>query len=102
VTGDAVEAITSGKGSDEARITFQFDQMRLGSRTLPIATNLRAVASPYAVLEALPQPSSSEATNYEVEIGGDQISHTDGGPVSVGSQVVRIYTNFKRGFLPQV
>jgi hypothetical protein len=52
VTGHVVDAITSGKGSDEARITFQFDQVRLGNRTLPITTNLRAVASPHAVLEA--------------------------------------------------
>jgi hypothetical protein len=52
VTGHVVDTITSGKGSDEARITFQFDQVRLGNRTLPITTNLRAVASPHEVLEA--------------------------------------------------
>jgi len=93
VTGHVVDAITSGKGSDEARISFQFDQVRLGTRTVPITTNLRAVASPHAVLEASPQPSSSEATDYEVEIGGDQISYAEGGPVIVGSQVVGIYTS---------
>ena len=93
VTGHVVDAITSGKGSDEARITFQFDQVRLGNRTVPITTNLRAVASPHEVLEASPQPSSSEATDYEVEIGGDQISYAEGGPVIVGSQVVGIYTS---------
>jgi hypothetical protein len=54
IQGDShvVDTITSGKGSDEARITFQFDQVRLGNRTLPITTNLRAVASPHEVLEA--------------------------------------------------
>jgi hypothetical protein len=93
VTGHVVDTITSGKGSDEARISFQFDQVRLGNRTLPITTNLRAVASPHAVLEALPQPSSSEATDYEVAIGGDQISYAEGGPVIVGSQVVGKYTS---------
>jgi hypothetical protein len=93
VTGHVVDAITSGKGSDEARITFQFDQVRLGNRTLPITTNLRAVASHHAVLEASPQPSSSEDTDYEVEIGGDQISYGEGGPVIVGSQVVGRYTS---------
>ena len=97
-----VDTITSGKGSDEARISFQFDPVRLGNRTLPITTNLRAVASPHAVLEALPQPSSSEATGYEVEIGGDQISYAEGGPVIVGSQVVGIYTNLKPSVVSQI
>ena len=101
-TGHVVDTITSGKGSDEARISFQFDQVRLGNRTVPITTNLRAVASPHAVLEASPQPSSSEATDYEVEIGGDQISYAEGGPVIVGSQLVGKYTNLKPSFLPQV
>jgi hypothetical protein len=74
----------------------------LATAPSPITTNLRAVASPHAVLEALPQPSSSEATDYEVEIGGDQISYAEGGPVIVGSQVVGKYTNLKPSFLPQV
>jgi hypothetical protein len=100
VTGHVVDPITSGKGSDEARISFQFDQVRLGNRTVPITTNLRAVASPHAVLEASPQPSSSEATDYEVEIGGDQISYAEGGPVLVGLQVVGKYTS--RGVLANV
>jgi hypothetical protein len=93
VTGHVVDAITSGNGWDEARISFQFDQVQLGNRTVPITTNLRAVASPHAVLEASPQPSSSEVTDYEVEIGGDQISYGEGEPVMVGSQVVGKYTS---------
>ncbi len=93
LTGHVVDAIPSGRGSDEARISFQFDQVQLGDRTVPITTNLRAVASPHAVLEASPQPSSSEVTDYEVEIGGDQISYGEGGPVMVGSQVVGKYTS---------
>jgi hypothetical protein len=93
LTGHVVNAITPGKGSDEARISFQFDQVQLGDRTVSITTNLRAVASPHEVLEASPRPSSSEATDYEVEIGGDQISYGDGGPVMVGSQVVGKYTS---------
>jgi hypothetical protein len=93
VTGHVIDAIPSGKEADEARISFQFDQVQLGNRTVPITTNLRAVASPHAVLEASPQPSSSEATDCEVEIGGDQISYDEGGPVIVGSQVVGKYTS---------
>ena len=93
LTGHVIDATPPGRGSDEARISFQFDQVQLGDRTVPITTNLLAVASPHAVLEASPQPSSSEATDYEVEIGGDQISYAEGGPVIVGSQVVGIYTS---------
>jgi hypothetical protein len=92
LTDHVVDAIPSGRGSDEARISFQFDRVQLGDRTVPITTNLRAVASHHAVLEASPQPSSSEVTDYEVEIGGDQISYGEGGPVMVGSQVAGIYT----------
>jgi hypothetical protein len=93
LTGHVIDAIPPGRGSDEARISFQFDQVQLGDRTVPITTNLLAVASPHAVLEASPQPSSSEVTEYEVEIGGDQISYGEDGPVMVGSQVVGKYTS---------
>jgi hypothetical protein len=93
IMGHVVDAITSGKGSDEARISFQFGQVRLGNQTVPITVNLRAVASPHAVLQASPQPSSSETTDYEVEIGGDEISYAEGGAVMVGSRVVGKYTS---------
>jgi len=45
ITGHVVSAIQPGQKSDEAKISFQFDQVRLGNRTVPIATNLRALAS---------------------------------------------------------
>jgi len=93
VTGHVVNVITSGNGSEKARISFQFDQVQLGTRTVPISTSLRAVASPHAVLEATPQTSGSDAPDYEVEIGGDQISYGEGGSVIVGSQVVEKYTS---------
>jgi hypothetical protein len=93
LTGHVVDTIPSGIGSDEARISFRFERVQLGDRTVPITTNLRAVASHHAVLEASPQPSSSEVTDSEVEIGGDQISYGEGGPVMVGSQVVGKYTS---------
>jgi hypothetical protein len=93
LTGHVVAAIPSGEGSDEARISFQFDQVLLGDRTVPITTNLRAVASPHAVLEASPQPNSGEVIDYEIEIGGDQISYGEGAPVMVGSQVVGTYAS---------
>jgi hypothetical protein len=93
VTGHVVEAINPGKGSDESKISFQWDQVRAGNLTIPVITTLRAMASPHVVLEASPPPSSSEDTDYEVEIGGDQISYGEGGPVMVGEQVVGKYTS---------
>jgi hypothetical protein len=51
------------------------------------------VASKHAVLVATPQLTSSEYPDNQVQIGGDQISYGEGGPVMVGSQVVGKYTS---------
>ena len=93
VTGHVVEAITPGKGSDESKISFQFDQVRLDNLTIPITTNLRALASKTAVFAATPQLTSSEYADNQIQIGGDQISYGSDGPVMVGSQVVGKYTS---------
>jgi hypothetical protein len=93
VTGHVVEAITPGKGSDESKISFQFDRVRLGSLTVPITATLRAVASRSEVFAATPKPTSTEYADNQIEIGGDQISYGEGGPVMVGSQVVGKYTS---------
>jgi hypothetical protein len=95
-----VEASTPGKGSDESKISFQLDQVQLGSLTIPITTTLRAVASIRAVLAATPQLTSPDYADYEIQIGGDQISYGEGGPVMVGSQVVGEYT--RQGVLSNV
>jgi hypothetical protein len=93
VTGHVVETITPGKGSDESKISFQLDQVRLGNVTVPITTTLRAIASRSAVSAATPELTSSEYADSTIEIGGDQISYGEGGPVMVGSQVVGRYTS---------
>jgi hypothetical protein len=93
VTGHVVEVITRGKGSDESKISFQLDQVRLGNRTIPVTTNLRALASRSAVLAATPELTSSEYADNQIQIGGDQISYGEGGAVMVGSQVVGKYTS---------
>jgi hypothetical protein len=100
LTGHVVEAITPGKGSDESKISFQFDQVQLGSLTIPITTTLRAVASRSAVLAATPELTSPDYADDQIQIGGDQISHGEGGPVIVGSQVVGKYT--RQGVLAYV
>ncbi len=93
VTGHVVETKTSGKGSDESKISFQLGQVRVGNVTIPIATTLRAVASTAAVLAATPVLTSPEYAEYEIQIGGDQISYGTDSPVMVGSQVVGKYTS---------
>ena len=93
LTGHVAAAITPGKGSDDSKISFQFDQVRLGNLTIPITTTLRAVASRSAVSAATPELTSSEHADNTIEIGGDQISYGEGGPVMVRSQVVGKYTS---------
>ena len=93
LTGHVVAAITAGKGSDDSKISFQFDQVRFDNLTIPITTTLRAVASRSAVLDATPELTSSEYADNTIEIGGDQISYGEGGPVMVGLQVVGKYTS---------
>src|ERR1700691_3754897 len=93
LTGHVVEAISPVKGSDESKISFQLDQIRLGNLTVPITTTLRAVASRAAVSAATPELTSSENADNTIEIGGDQISYGEGEPVMVGSQVVGKYTS---------
>jgi hypothetical protein len=93
VTGHVVEASTPGKGSDESKISFQFDQVQLGKLTIPITTTLRAVASRSEVFAATPQLTSPDYADNQIEIGGDQISYGPGSQVIVGSQVVGQYTS---------
>jgi len=93
VTGHVVEAITPGKGSDESKISFQFDQLQLRSQTIPLSTTLRAVASTSAVLAATPELTSPDYADNQIQIGGDQISYGEDGPVMVGSQIVGKYTS---------
>jgi hypothetical protein len=100
VTGHVVETIQPGKGSDEARISFQFDQVQLGNRTVPVTTNLRALASDTAVLAATPRPTSPDYADNQIQIGGDQISYGEGGPVMMGSEVVG--KNTRQGVLAYV
>jgi hypothetical protein len=77
VTGHVVETVSPGKGSDESKISFQFDGVRFENRTVPITVNLRALAS-FMEVDAAQVPTSggdgiSEAGWSLVKIGGDQI-----------------------------
>jgi len=92
VTGHVIEAVTPGNGPAASKISFQFDQVQLGNLTIPITANLRAVASKKAVVAATPQ-LIEEGPGNQVQIGGDQISYGNAGPVMVGEQVVGKYTS---------
>jgi hypothetical protein len=92
VTGHVVDAAAPGKGSDEARISFQFDHIQYNHQNLPVTTNLRAVASVMEV-ESAQVPKTGEdsepRSNWTlVQIGGDQASYGQEGPVMLGSESV--------------
>jgi len=77
VTGHVVETVTSGRGSDESKISFQFDGLRFENRTVPITATLRALASSIEV-DAARVPTGSEDGVSEVpwslvKIGKDEI-----------------------------
>jgi hypothetical protein len=74
--------------------------VQFGNQTIPITTNLRAVASRSAVLAATPQLTSPDYSDNQIQIGGDQISYGEGGPVMVGELVVGRYT--RQGVLAYV
>ena len=100
LTGDVIDTTTPGRGSDGAKISFQFDQVRSGNLIIPITTTLRAIASRSAVSAAPPELTSSEDADYTIAIGGDEISYDEGGPVIAGSRVVGKYT--RQGVLAYV
>jgi hypothetical protein len=77
VTGHVVEAISPGRGSDESKISFQFDGLQFENRIVPITVNVRALAS-FMEVEAAQVPTRSEDGVSEtawslVKIGEDQI-----------------------------
>jgi hypothetical protein len=52
VTGHVVEVVPRGRGSDESKISFQFDQVRPDNLTIAITTNLRAASRTSATWSA--------------------------------------------------
>ena len=77
VMGHVVETAAFGKGSDESKLSFQFDGLRFENHTVPITANLRAVAS-FMEVNAAQVPTTggdgdSEAVWSLAKIGGDQM-----------------------------
>jgi hypothetical protein len=101
-----VVAVTPADGiGGGAQIAFRFDTVVTSKGRIPIATNLRALASPMAVWDAQlplsgPDRGTSENAWTTVLIGGDEVAYRGGGPVAKGLQVVgKALTN---GVLVQV
>jgi hypothetical protein len=93
VTGHVIRASSPGTESDEASLSFQFDQIHLDNRDVPITTILRALASCTAVGAATPVTPGIDYPDEAVQIGGHEVSYGQGGPVTVGPEVVGTSTS---------
>lgn len=70
--------VSSASNGGQARVSFQFDKLIASGRTIPIKTNLRAVAEPMTVMQV--EVSNSSLHDYFLPslIGGD-IAYQSGG-----------------------
>jgi hypothetical protein len=79
VTGHVIDTTTPGRGSDESKISFQFDGLQFENRIVPITANVRALAS-FMEVEAAQVPTQSE----------DGVSETGWSLVKIGEDQIRI------------
>jgi len=80
-----VTAVTSASNGNHARISLRFDTLKISRQRIPIATNLRAIASLAEVEQAQlpitgPDRGTPESAWTTVQIGGDVV-YRGGGPV---------------------
>jgi len=92
VVGEVL-AVTPPENSQPATIALRFDRIDIAGQTVPIATDLRALASPMEV-DAAQQATSGEDrgsmppwSQTTVQIGGDVV-YRGGGPVARGVETV--------------
>ena len=76
-----------------AKLTLQFDSIEVAKHSLPLKTNLRALASMMEVNQAqIPQSGPDRGTSENSwtteQIGGGDVVYRGGGPVMNASQVV--------------
>jgi hypothetical protein len=88
VLGHIVEVTPATNGS-YARISLQFDKLVCAHQTIPISTNLRALTSFVAVLEAqTPTTAPGQGDDFYAlttrQVGGDVV-YGNGGPVTTAS-----------------
>ena len=84
VIGHVVDVSSPADGNTD-RISLQFDQLISSGRTIPIRTNLRAVAGFVAVMEAgVPTDGPESLPIATTQVGGD-VAYTSGGPVTAAT-----------------
>jgi hypothetical protein len=84
IEGQIIEAIPAGTSSGP-KLSIRFDKVYAQGKTIPVTTNLRAIAGFMDVMEAgVPVEAPSEGTPYSwldtTQIGGDSV-YGLGGPV---------------------
>jgi len=84
IQGQIIEAIPGGTSSGP-KLSIRFDKVYAQGKTIPVTTNLRAIAGFMEVMEAgVPEEAPSEGTPYTwlntTQIGGDSV-YGMGGPV---------------------
>jgi hypothetical protein len=85
VIGHIIEVTSASTGAN-ARISLQFDKLVASHQTIPITTNLRAIAGFMQILEAQTPtigPGESDVFRWltTVQVGGDVV-YGEGGPVT--------------------
>lgn len=91
--GGHVIALNSATTGAAGKISFQFDKLVISKETIPVVTNLRALASLLEVDEAqLPLHPADRGTSSSawttIQIGGGEVVYRGGGPVARGDRVV--------------
>ena len=93
--------VSSPADGNTAQISFQFDKLISSGRTIPIRTNLRALAGFMAVTEAgTPTDGPVSAPIATTQVGGD-VTYTSGGVVTTSNGAV-VGKSVNDGVLNQV
>jgi hypothetical protein len=87
-----VTNVTQAASGQRARISFTFDKLVCSGRTIPVTTDLRAMASFVEVYDAQipdtgPDRGTPENAWTTILVGGD-VDYRGGGPVNEGSKTV--------------
>ena len=99
VIGHVVD-VSSSADSGTARISLQFDKVVSAGRTIPIKTNLRAVAGFMAVVESGTPEGPASSPLATTQIGGD-VAYTSGGVVTEASTGQVVGKSVNDGVLDQ-
>ena len=99
VIGHVVDVLSSSDANSE-QISLQFDKLISSDRTIPIKTNLRAVAGFMAVTEANTFTGPASAPISTEQVGGD-VAYTSGGTVTASDGAL-VGESVKDGVLDQV